>query len=65
MLDNDRDSQLTETEGFYSDQELATDESSCEEYNTRRLCGIQWTRRERRTSICKTRFNSVRMVVQC
>ena len=32
MLNNDRDSQLTETEEFYSDQELATDESSCEEY---------------------------------
>ena len=32
MLDNDRDSQWNETEEFYSDQELTTDESSCEEY---------------------------------
>ena len=32
MLDNDRDSQWNETEEFYSDQELTTDESSYEEY---------------------------------
>ena len=32
MLYNDRDSQWNETEEFYSDQELTTDESSCEEY---------------------------------
>ena len=32
MLNNDRDSQLNETEEFYSDQELTMDESSCEEY---------------------------------
>ena len=32
MLNNDRDSQLNETEECYSDQELTTDESSCEEY---------------------------------
>ena len=32
MLNNDRDCQLNETEEFYSDQELTTDKSSCEEY---------------------------------
>ena len=34
-------------------------------YNTSWLCGIKWTRRECHTYVDKTRFNSVRTVVQC
>ena len=34
MRNNDRDSQWNETVEFYSDQELTTDESSYEEYET-------------------------------
>ena len=34
MLDNDSDSQWNKTGEFYSDQELTTDESSYEEYET-------------------------------
>ena len=67
MLDSDSDSQWNESEEFYSDQELTTDESSYAEYETwsfnketHRLCGIQWTRRICQTYIDKTRFNSAR-----
>ena len=55
MLDSDCDSEWNESEEFYSDQELTTDESSDYETwtyaKTRRVCGIQWTRQLRQNCI--------------
>ena len=65
MLDSDSDSQWNKSEEFYSDQELTTDESQITKRGliikkTRRLCGIQWTRRICQTYIDNTQLNSVR-----
>ena len=46
MVDSDSDSQWNESEEFYSDQELTTDESSYAEYET-------WSYNKQNTSVMR------------